>query len=68
MTAATEAYEAKLETINAIKDEDVKAPVMPMDTYFQEARDLYHWATKDKEHLFKAGISPELFRRSPRTH
>ncbi|NBC84298.1 MAG: hypothetical protein GVY19_13095 [Bacteroidetes bacterium] len=42
-------YEAKLASITAIPDDQVKEPHMPVDIYLQESENTYHWAQDDKE-------------------
>ncbi|MBN2802153.1 MAG: hypothetical protein JXR91_03565 [Deltaproteobacteria bacterium] len=59
MTARTDAYEAKLETIKAIKKEDVKTPNMPMDTFISEASGLYNRAKNDFPKLKEVGVTEE---------
>ena len=47
----------KLDTLNAIKNDDVRSPnSIPVDVYLQEAENLHHWATKDLEALLSAGL------------
>lgn len=49
-------YNAKLQIIKAISDEETLYPFMPVDIYLQEAENLYHWAKDDETQLQKAGI------------
>jgi hypothetical protein len=49
-------YDNKIETINAIDDKDIKAPNMPIDTFLQEAENLYQWCQADKDELTKSGL------------
>ena len=49
-------YDSKLEAIQAIPDEQMKSPNMPVDTYLQEAENLHQWCRQDKEDLSKAGL------------
>ena len=54
------AYQEKLPEIMAIPKDKTKVPTMPMDTYVQEAKYLYHWGMDDIELLMKAGLRREL--------
>lgn len=49
-------YDAKLEAITAISDEDVKSPDMPLSQSVQEAEDLSVWCEADEKALKKAGL------------
>lgn len=53
-------YTAKLETIKAISDEDVKQPNIPVDVALQENENLYQWCLEDAAKLATAGISQEM--------
>ncbi len=53
-------YDAKLAVIEAIPEEEVLTPYIPVDVYLQEAENLYHWALDDLEKLTGAGTSKEL--------
>jgi uncharacterized protein (DUF111 family) len=55
----TEDYQAKLEIISAISEQDLKSPAMPVDVYLQEAENLFHWASDDKEALMGVGLDWE---------
>jgi len=53
-----EDYETKLEVIKAIKDDQIKTPTsIPVDSYTQEAENLYHWCQEDKEELTRVGLN-----------
>nr|WP_321353767.1 hypothetical protein [uncultured Draconibacterium sp.] len=54
--ANTEDYNAKLAEIEAIPNEEVKEPGMPVDVALQEAENLYHWSLDDAEELAVVGI------------
>ncbi|WP_321997497.1 hypothetical protein [Draconibacterium orientale] len=54
--ANTEDYNAKLAEIEAIPNEEVKDPGMPVDVALQEAENLYHWSLDDTEKLGVVGI------------
>jgi len=49
-------YQAQLESIRTIADEDVMYPNMPVDTYLQEAENLYQWVKDDKEAFESIGF------------
>lgn len=49
-------FEAHKEEALAIKEDEVKAPYMPVGIYIQEAEDLVKWAERDKEQLVAAGL------------
>ena len=53
-------YDQLMEEITAIPPEKTVSPSMPMDTYLQTARQLFHWAQTDKAALLKAGLSEDL--------
>lgn len=54
--ANTEDYNAKLAEIQAIPNEEVKDPGMPVDIALQEAENLYHWSLDDAGQLAVVGI------------
>ena len=60
-----EDYDAKIGVITTIKQEDVKTPNLPVDTFTQEAENLFTWAKKDKEPLIGAGLDWKLFKDVP---
>jgi hypothetical protein len=51
-----QAFETKKDTIEAILNENVKYPNIPIDAALQEAEDLLVWCRQDKELLVKAGL------------
>jgi hypothetical protein len=59
MSSSTDFNQLK-ETIEAIKEEQVLFPDVPIDSYHQEAENLYISALKDKEALTKRGLSIEV--------
>ncbi len=56
MTSRTDAYTEKLSVITSIARADTMAPSMPVDTYVQEANDLYHWCRDDRDALVHVGL------------
>lgn len=58
--ANVEDYNAKLETIKAIPDEEVKSPNLPVDVALQENENLYQWCLEDAVKLATAGITLEM--------
>jgi hypothetical protein len=53
-------YEAKLDAINAIPNDQVQIPAMPVDIFLQEAEDTFHWSTTDAAKLATVGITQEM--------
>lgn len=51
-----EDYLAKIAIIEAIPDEKMKSPNMPVDAFLQEAENLYQWCLPDKDKLTAAGL------------
>jgi hypothetical protein len=59
-------YEKKLDTIKAIKTDQIKTPHhIPVNVYIHEAETLFHWAREDKETLTTVGLSGELLEDLP---
>ncbi len=58
--ANVEDYNAKLETIKTIPDEEVKSPNLPVDVALQENENLYQWCLEDAVKLAAAGITLEM--------
>ena len=52
----TEDYQAKIAEIEAITDEEMKSPNMPVAAFIQEAEDLHKWCADDQEKLTGAGL------------
>ena len=50
-------YQAKLDVIQSIPDEEVQIPAIPVDVFLQEAENLYHWSLDDFNALKVVGIS-----------
>ncbi len=53
-------FTAKQAEIEAIPDEDIKLPNMPISTFLQEAENLRHWSQADKDALTGAGLDWKL--------
>jgi hypothetical protein len=53
-------YNAKLDVIKAIPDEDVQTPAIPVDAFLQEGENLKHWSTEDAARLAVVGITQEM--------
>jgi hypothetical protein len=51
-----EQFELNKAEIEAIPDENVKTPNMPVSTFLQESEDLYEWCQDDKEGLVKKSL------------
>jgi hypothetical protein len=60
-----EDYQAQLEAIKAIPDEDVQTPNQPVDSFLQEAENLYHWSWDDAPKLNVVGISNPMIKNLP---
>jgi hypothetical protein len=58
-------YNAKLDVIKAIPDEDVQIPAIPVDVALQEAENLHHWSLDDFDALNVVGISKEMINDLP---
>uniref|UniRef100_UPI003216DCAB hypothetical protein n=1 Tax=uncultured Draconibacterium sp. TaxID=1573823 RepID=UPI003216DCAB len=58
--ANTDDYNAKLAEIQAIPNEEVKEPGMPVDIALQEAENLHHWSLDDAEDLAVVGITETM--------
>ena len=52
-------FNAKADSIKAIADEDIKYPTQPMDSYLQEAENLFKWSQADALELIRVGITQE---------
>ena len=52
-----ENYLSKLNEINAIPDEAIKRPGLPVGIYLQECENLYQWALEDIDKLLTVGVS-----------
>lgn len=58
--ANNEDYNAKLDVIKAIPNDEIQTPSMPVDAYLQEAENLKHWSTQDAAKLAVVGITQEM--------
>jgi len=53
-------YNAKLEAIMALPDENVQIPTLPVEVFLQESENLHHWSTDDADQLATVGITLEM--------
>ena len=60
-----EELDACLGDIQAIPDDEVKEPNMPVDTFVQEAEDLYTWCQEDIPELIQTGLAEDLIMQLP---
>lgn len=58
-------YQAKLAEIQAIPNEEVKEPGIPVDIALQEAENLHHWSLDDAEALKVVGITKAMINDLP---
>ena len=58
-------FEEKKEAINAILNDQVELPTIPVDNYLQEAENLYHWSLDDAEKLNMVGITTKMIEDLP---
>ncbi len=58
-------FNAKLEAIKAIPDENVEQPNLPVDVALQENENLHKWGLADAAKLATAGISQEMLDEFP---
>lgn len=58
--ANKEDYQTKLDAINAIPNNQIQVPVMPIDIYLQEAEDTHQWSSNDAAELATVGITREM--------
>jgi hypothetical protein len=63
--ANIEDYNAKIEDILSIPDNEVTEPNMPVDVGLQEAENLYAWSSMDKIPLATVGITTETLNDLP---
>ncbi len=61
----TEDYNAKLEAIMAVPNDEIKEPSPPVPVALQEAEDLYHWSLDDAVALKVVGISMAMIKEVP---
>ena len=53
-------FNAKLDAIQAIPNEQIQTPALPVDVFLQEAENLHHWSLADAEKLASIGITQEM--------
>lgn len=53
-------FEAIKRVLKAIPSKEVGAPKIPVDTFLQEAFDLYEWSKEDTDALYAAGLEDGL--------
>ncbi len=58
--SSKEDYPAKINSIEAVSNDDMKSPNMPVDVFLQEAENMYHWCQSDKDKLIGAGLDWKL--------
>jgi hypothetical protein len=58
--ANKEDYNAKLDAIKAIPNDEVQTPALPVDVFLQEAENLHHWSSEDAAQLTVVGITQEM--------
>ena len=54
--ASSDDYQAKIAEIEAVPDNDLKSPSMPVDVFLQEVENTYQWVQDDKDKLVAAGL------------
>ncbi len=52
-------FQSKLDVLNAIPNDAIQTPSLPVDIFLQEAENLYHWSLDDKDHMAVVGITEE---------
>lgn len=58
-------FELKKAEIEAISDENIKTPNMPVSVFLQESEDLHEWCQDDKEDLVKKALDWEKVEELP---
>ncbi len=58
-------YNDLLANIQAIPDEEVREPVIPVDVALQEAENLHHWSLDDAAALAVVGITADMINALP---
>jgi len=58
-------FAAMQAAIEALPDERLKSPALPIDTFLQEAENLYTWCQEDKEQLVQASLDWALVEKLP---
>lgn len=56
-----ENYDTKLVVLEALPQEEVKSPTIPVDVFMQEAENLFVWAKEDKETLVTKGLDWQVY-------
>ncbi|WP_025665358.1 hypothetical protein [Aquimarina megaterium] len=56
-----ENYDTKLVVLEALPQEAVKSPTIPVDVFMQEAENLFVWAEEDKETLVAKGLDWQMY-------
>lgn len=56
-----ENYDTKLAVLEALPQEAVKSPTIPVDIFMQEAENLFVWAEEDKETLVAKGLDWQMY-------
>ncbi len=56
-----ENYDTKLVVLEALPQEAVKSPTIPVDVFMQEAENLFVWAEEDKETLVAKGLDWQTY-------
>ena len=54
--SSIEEYAAKIAEIEAISDEEIKSPNIPIDAYLKEVEITYKWVQRDIDDLMAAGL------------
>lgn len=54
--SSKEDYQTKISSIEAVSNDDMKSPNMPVELFLQEAENMYHWCQPDKEKLIGVGL------------
>ncbi|MFV0267235.1 MAG: hypothetical protein ACK5HT_08870 [Draconibacterium sp.] len=58
-------YNYLLADIQAIPDEEVREPMIPVDVALQEAENLHHWSLDDAAALAVVGITADMINALP---
>jgi hypothetical protein len=56
-----ENYDAKLVVLEALPQEEVKSPRIPIDVFMQESENLFVWAKEDKKALIAKGLDWQIY-------
>lgn len=60
MMANSDDYQAKIAEIEAIPDDELKSPNMPVDVFLQEIENSSKWVQEDNDRLITAGLDWNL--------